>query len=32
MCKREENIMDFAEKLRRDLVDRIDADCEVSIY
>lgn len=32
MCKREENIMDFAEKLRRDLVHRIDADCEVSIY
>lgn len=31
MCKREETIMDFAERLRHDMVYRVDADCEVVI-
>lgn len=31
MCKREENIMDFAERLRHDMVNKVDADHEVVI-
>ena len=32
MCKREENIMDFAERLRHDMAERVNSDEEVVVY